>query len=426
MMRSQAPQEELLALVARINAAAGALDTFEAYEASRARNNLLLECKRLITSIEDPDAAVWPRAFQVNIAMSIDIAATLGIWEGLRNKKLVTLLEILKISEADAGTTGLLPIKTSPQWVLTHSLIHVTVRILRQLTAAGLLVDVLDLGEPGYGLTYLGRPYLDPNHVSFNRFILQEVVPTVRNSIQQKCFSTTYSEGLPRERWIRLTQDPVRAADMVKGMMSLSTGGLTPTAYPFGSELEKLDIEEDDVAIVDVAGGHGHIMEEVRKQNPGLKGRIVVQDLQSVLETAPDGQPDLIEFMAHDIFKPQPIRAAHVYYLRHIIHDWDDDSVTIILDHLTPIMKARPQTKLLLADLVLPTTSIDMQEAVRDFTMFRIGGLERTEAHWRQLLAKSGLGVKKIWRGIEPEACVECTLIDSDGYGEPVVDLDLS
>ncbi|KAH8759866.1 S-adenosyl-L-methionine-dependent methyltransferase [Diaporthe sp. PMI_573] len=358
--------------------------------------------------------------------MSIDIAATLGIWEGLRNKKLVTLSEILKISEADAGTTGLLSIKTSRQWVLTHSLIHVTVRILRQLTAAGLLVDVLDLGEPGYGLTYLGRPYLDPNHVSFNRFILQEVVPTVRNSIQQKCFSTTYSEGLPRERWIRLTQDPVRAADMVKGMMSLSTGGLTPTAYPFGSELEKLDIEKDDVAIVDVAGGQGHIMEEVRKQNPGLKGRVVVQDLQSVLETAPDGPPDLIEFMAHDIFKPQPIRAAHVYYLRHIIHDWDDSSVTIILDHLTPIMKARPQTKLLLADLVLPTTSIDMQEAVRDFTMFRIGGLERTEAHWRQLLAKSGLGVKKIWRGIEPEACVECTLIDSDGYGEPVVDLDLS
>lgn len=207
---------------------------------------------------------------------------------------------------------------------------------------------------------------------------------------------------------------------MVRGMRSLSSGGLAPTAYPFGSELEKMGIKEDDIAIVDVAGGQGHIMNEVRKQNPGLKGRIVVQDLQAVLDAAPDGPPDGVEFMAHDIFKPQPITTAHMYYLRHVVHDWDDDSVTAILNQLTPIMKVRPETKLLLADLVLSTTTVDMQEAVRDFTMFRIGGMERTEAQWRQLLAKSGLGIKRIWRGSEPEACVECALIGNDGANEAV------
>lgn len=121
-MGSQAPQEERLALVARINAAAEALGTAEAHEAIRAREDLLLECKRLIASIEDPDAAVWPRAFQVNVAVSIDIAATLGIWENLRTKKVVTLSEVLKDTEADAGTTGPLPIKESLQRTLTHSL----------------------------------------------------------------------------------------------------------------------------------------------------------------------------------------------------------------------------------------------------------------------------------------------------------------
>lgn len=273
---------------------------------------------------------------------------------------------------------------------------------------------MLDLEEPAYGLTRLGRPYLDPNHVSFNRFILQEVVPTVRHSIEQKCFlPEQHLEDSPYNRWIRLTHDPARAADMVKGMRSLSSGGLAPTAYPFGSELEKLSVQDGDIAIVDVAGGQGHIMEEVRRQNPALKGRIIVQDLKAVLDAVPDGPPDGVEFMAHDIFKPQPITNAHLYYLRHIIHDWEDDSATAILDQLTPIMKARPQTKLLLADLVLPTTNFDMQEAVRDFTMFRIGGLERTEAQWRKLLARSGLGITKVWRGTEPEACVECTLLDS-------------
>lgn len=194
------------------------------------------------------------------------------------------------------------------------------------------------------------------------------------------------------------------------------------TAYPFDRELEKLDIKEGDVAIVDVAGGQGHIMGDIRKQTPGLKGRVIVQDLQSVLDAAPDGPPEGVEFMAHDIFKAQPITTAHVYYLRHVVHDWDDDSVTLILNQLTPIMKARPRTKLLLADLVLPTTNIGMQEAVRDFTMFRIGGLERTEDQWRQLLARSGLGVKRIWRGTEPEACIECILSSGYGHREAVFD----
>lgn len=252
----------------------------------------------------------------------------------------------------------------------------------------------------------------------FNRFILQEVVPTVRESVEQSCFVSPSSHGVPHDKWTRLAQDPSRAADMVRGMRSLSSGGLAATAYPFGSELEKLGIEEGDVAIVDVAGGQGHIMGEVRKQNPGLKGRIVVQDLQPVLDAAPDGPPEGVEFMSHDMFKPQPITTAHVYYLRHIVHDWDDDSVTVILNQLIPIMKARPQTKLLLADLVLPTSNVGMQEAVRDFTMFRIGGLERTEAQWRQLLVKSGLEIKKVWRGTEPEACVECALISAGWDGE--------
>jgi hypothetical protein len=49
-----------------------------------------------------------------------------------------------------------------------------------------------------------------------------------------------------------------------------------------------------------------------------------------------------------------------------------------------------------------------MQEAIRGFSMFPIGGLERSEKQWKVLLAKNGLKIKKIWRGSEPEPCVEC------------------
>lgn len=110
-MGTRATREELLALVARINAAAKSLDTSDACQGSNGRETLLIECKRLIASVEDADAAVWPRAFQFNVAVSIDIAATLGIWERLRDRKFITLSEVLKETKADTAMTGLWPTK---------------------------------------------------------------------------------------------------------------------------------------------------------------------------------------------------------------------------------------------------------------------------------------------------------------------------
>ena len=76
-----------------------------------------------------------------------------------------------------------------------------------------------------------------------------------------------------------------------------------------------------------------------------------------------------------------------------------------------PVLKEQPKSKLLLVDLVLPDSNVTMQEAIRDISMFPIGGMERNESQWKELLAKVGLGIEKIWRGSEPEACVECKLL---------------
>lgn len=216
------------------------------------------------------------------------------------------------------------------------------------------------------------------------------------------------------ELWTFLGKHPERAMNMVKGMKSLDTGSLFPNAYPFGEELAKLDIQDDEIAIVDIAGGQGHIMEHVRRQNPTIRGRFVVQDLPSTFE-AVSGPPAGVEFMPYDMFTLQPIRDAYVYHIRHIFHDWNDEDASRFLKPVVDVLRERkrPGAKLLLVDLVLPNESVGMLEAVRDFSMFPIGGMERNEAQWRDLLTKNGLGIKKIWRGTEPEACVECELLDT-------------
>jgi len=211
------------------------------------------------------------------------------------------------------------------------------------------------------------------------------------------------------ELWTFLGSHPQRAMNMVVGMKSLSSGSLAGNAYPFGEELAKLNIE-DEVAIVDIGGGQGHIMEEVRKNNPGIKGRIIIQDLPSTFE-AVTGPPPGVEFMPYDMFTPQPVIKAQVYYYRHIIHDWNDESCGLFLAQVLPLLKEQPKSKLLLVDLVLPDMNVSMQQSIRDFTMFPIGGLERSEKQWNALLNRNGLKIKKIWRESEPEACVECAVL---------------
>lgn len=277
-----------------------------------------------------------------------------------------------------------------------------------------------EISGPGYALTKIGQPYLNSDHRAFNDLIFNDIIPAImampRTLAEHGYKAPTKESGTPykwahgEELWTWLGSHPDRALNMVAGMRSHNSGNVSGDAYPFGQELAKLNLKDEDVAIVDIAGGQGHIMEEVRQRNPEIKGRFIVQDLASTFEAVPN-PPAGVEFMPYDIFTPQPVKNASIYYYRHIFHDWSDGDCTKFLEQVVPLLKEQPQSKLLLVDLVLPDTNATMQEAIRDITMFPIGGLERTETQWSELLAKSGLKIKKVWRGSEPEACVECELL---------------
>lgn len=151
-------------------------------------------------------------------------------------------------------------------------------------------------------------------------------------------------------------------------------------------------------------------MQQIQQSNPHIKGQFIVQDLASTFE-AVSTPPAGVNFMTYDMFTPQPIKNAFIYHYRHIFHNWSDEDCSTLLKQIVPILKTQPRSKLLLVDVVLPDSNITMQQAIMDITMFPMGGMERNETEWRQLLAGNGLQIRKIWRGSEPEACIECQVI---------------
>lgn len=55
-------------------------------------------------------------------------------------------------------------------------------------------------------------------------------------------------------------------------------------------------------------------------------------------------------------------------------------------------------SRLLVTDMVVENTNAPREMAWEDLNMMTIGGIERTERHWRTLLDESGFRVHKIWR----------------------------
>ncbi|KAF9559940.1 hypothetical protein CPC08DRAFT_665869, partial [Agrocybe pediades] len=118
--------------------------------------------------------------------------------------------------------------------------------------------------------------------------------------------------------------------------------------------------------VVDVGGGIGStsmllataFSSSTNEDDLGLK--FIIQDRPVVCEMGekawktkcPDLLQSTVRFQVHDFFTPQPVKNAAVFLLRVVLHDWPDDYARKILLHLRDA--ATPDTKLLIADFILP------------------------------------------------------------------------
>ncbi|KAG6877727.1 hypothetical protein C0992_009407 [Termitomyces sp. T32_za158] len=110
--------------------------------------------------------------------------------------------------------------------------------------------------------------------------------------------------------------------------------------------------------VVDVGGGIGSQSMVLAKDFPNLS--FVVQDLEPVISDASKfWEATLPEAIAtghvilqvHDFFQPQPVKAADIYFLRMILHDWADENCIKILRNLRAA--AAPHSKLFIVESVL-------------------------------------------------------------------------
>ncbi|TWP53581.1 hypothetical protein FKR81_05440 [Lentzea tibetensis] len=261
---------------------------------------------------------------------------------------------------------------------------HSLLRLLRYLTALG----VVHTSGTRHSLTELGallrsdlagsmRPlalmYGGPFYQSFAAFT--EAVRSGGESYA-KVFGTHHFE--------HMAADP-DLAELFHQSMAASNAMFAGVTRVFDFSATR--------TVVDVAGGNGELLSRVLRANPALHG--VLMDRPHALAAAQARLADVadrVTLVPGDFTESVP-GTGDVYLLSRVLHDWDDEQCSTILATCARNMPAHAE--LLVIERLLPESGgADSLAIPWDIHMLcNTGGRERTESHYRALLADAGFDV---------------------------------
>ncbi|KAJ4371748.1 hypothetical protein N0V86_008301 [Didymella sp. IMI 355093] len=156
-------------------------------------------------------------------------------------------------------------------------------------------------------------------------------------------------------------------------------------------------VGHDDVLLVDVAGGRGHDLFDFKSKFAEYPGRYVLMDLPHVVD---DQTLEIAgaEKQAFDFFKDSVVPDARIYYMKFILHDWNDELCLKLLKNVTAGMK-RGYSTLIVEDFILPVKDASLLPAMWDLQMMSLlSAMERTERQWEVLFKQAGLEVEGFYQ----------------------------
>jgi predicted O-methyltransferase YrrM len=276
-------------------------------------------------------------------------------------------------------------------------------RLLRTLASVGVFTEP----EPGvFALTPLGRTlasnqpgsmrdvaimFMETHYAPFS-----DLIHTIRTG--QPAAERYYGE--PFFAW--LSDHPEQASRFSAAMANL-TGGFKTAA------IAALPLDGPRT-IVDVGGADGTVLATILAAHPHMRG--VLFDLPHVITDAPGtfagyGVDDRVECAGGDFLDSVP-SGGDAYLLSLVLHDWPDDKARRIL---TNIAAAGGRGALvLLLEFVIPPGDAPHLAKISDLNMLAMmGGRERTETEWRDLLAAAGFADIAVRQTSTPFSVIQAT-----------------
>jgi len=220
-------------------------------------------------------------------------------------------------------------------------------------------------------------PFIEMNsHYGFQSIV--EMLPAVRNgeiAFERKYGKATFAYICEKPERVSLVQ---RA---YQGMRWPETDAV----------LDAIDLS-DTAVFADIGGGHGDAAIAFLKRYEN--SRAIVFDLPEVVSQTREKIKDLqlegrCQYIGGDFFSSVP-SDADTYFLRHILHDWDDESCITILGNIKQC--AKPGSRVMIAEaLVADATRPDIAKMYDMEMMLFLHGRERSTEEFEVLISKAEL-----------------------------------
>jgi len=277
-------------------------------------------------------------------------------------------------------------------------------RILRVLEMAGLVVED---SSRSFQLTEAGS-LLRKDAPGSMRHIVEFMTDPLHSKVYGQVTEAIKAGQVPFERvfgeqffqWVTRPENQDEATVFHNAMVSFSESCIA-------AFLEAYDFSQFHT-IADVGGGLGGIVRAILKACPKLKGMIT--ELPEVVEPArkaiaEDGLSSRCSAVVSDFFASIPA-GADAYFMKHILHDWNDEDATCILKNIRAVIP--PLGKLVLAESVVPSDGTPHLFKLIDIEMLVfLRGKERTEPEWRRLLSGAAFRLTRVIETKSPLNLIE-------------------
>jgi hypothetical protein len=276
-------------------------------------------------------------------------------------------------------------------------------RLLRALASVGLFAESAGRRFRLTGMGQLLRSDHPQSLAGYAHFTAHDITwrPWGQLSYSVKTGMPAFDHIFDASIFEHFSRNPEVAAVFDDAMTSISAmeARATAEAYDFkGVE-----------TLMDVAGGHGLLLATVLRRHKAMRG--VLFDLPHVAAgaTATFTRAHItgrVRIESGDFFKELP-PGADAIIMKHIVHDWDDDSATRILQACYRALGTRG--KVLIVDPVVPAGNVSHYGKLLDLEMLVLTprGRERTKAEFANLLRGAGFRMSRVIATESPLSIVE-------------------
>lgn len=268
-------------------------------------------------------------------------------------------------------------------------------RFLRGAVAVGLLTEP---NRDRFALTPVGDGLRSSNPACLRDLAIAQASPGLYRAWEGlfdalHSGETAISHVHGQSSWEYFAQHPQEGARFAAAMGNLSAAVAAAAATRYDASRF--------TRIVDVGGSEGVLLAGLLDAAPQATG--VLFDRSEVIDRARQtitnrGLAERVELIAGDFFTDIPAD-GDLYLLKAVLHDWDDEHATRILNNCH--RAARPGSTLLVVEGVLPEDDPEHDSAAElriiDLMMLVMeGGKERTRTEYEALLNAAGYQLTQI------------------------------